>query len=88
MDLAGRAAVITGGAGGIGTATGVAMGRAGARVMLVDVDEGRLAGAAEAVAATGAEAHAHLADVTESEAVRGYVAAALGAFGTIDVLFN
>jgi NAD(P)-dependent dehydrogenase (short-subunit alcohol dehydrogenase family) len=88
MDLAGRAAVITGGAGGIGTATGVAMGRAGARVMLVDVDEGRLAGAAEAVAATGAEAHTHVADVTSSEAVRGYVAAALAAFGTIDVLFN
>ncbi|MGH2851622.1 MAG: SDR family NAD(P)-dependent oxidoreductase, partial [Solirubrobacteraceae bacterium] len=30
----------------------------------------------------------HVADVTDSDAVRGYVAAALGAFGTIDVLFN
>lgn len=88
MELAGKAAVITGGGGGIGTATGVAMGRAGARVLLVDVDRERLESAAEAVAATGAQVHTHVADVTSTAAVRGYVDAALDAFGTIDVLFN
>ena len=88
MDLEGKAAVITGGGGGIGTATGVAMGRAGARVLLVDIDADRLGAAAEAVAATGAQVRAHVADVTGSAAVRGYVAAAVDAFGTIDVLFN
>jgi NAD(P)-dependent dehydrogenase (short-subunit alcohol dehydrogenase family) len=88
MDLAGRAAVITGGAGGIGTATGVAMGRAGARLMLVDVDEQRLAASAAAVAAAGAEVHTHVADVTSAADVEGYVAAAASAFGRIDVLFN
>jgi 3alpha(or 20beta)-hydroxysteroid dehydrogenase len=88
MDLAGRAAVITGGAGGIGTAAGVAMGRAGARLMLVDLDAERLAQAADAVRAAGAEVHTHVADVSSSTAVQGYVAAALGDLGTIDVFFN
>jgi NAD(P)-dependent dehydrogenase (short-subunit alcohol dehydrogenase family) len=88
MDLSGRVAVITGGAGGIGTATGVAMGRAGARVVLVDLDEARLRTAADAVAATGAEVRTHAADVTDAAAVRRYVAAATEAFGTIDVLCN
>ena len=88
MELAGKAAVITGGGGGIGSATGVSMGRAGARVLLVDVDAQRLEVAAEAVRATGAEVRTHVADVTSSAAVRGYVAAAVDAFGTVDVLFN
>ena len=51
-------------------------------------DEERLAAAAAAVAATGAEVRTHVADVTSSAAVQGYVAAAVDAFGTIDVLFN
>jgi 3alpha(or 20beta)-hydroxysteroid dehydrogenase len=88
MDLSGKAAVITGGAGGIGTATGVAMGRAGARVLLVDLDAERLAAAAAEVARTGAEVRTHVADVTSAAEVQAYVAAAVGAFGTIDVLFN
>jgi 3alpha(or 20beta)-hydroxysteroid dehydrogenase len=88
MDLSGKAAVITGGAGGIGTATGVAMGRAGARVLLVDLDAERLAAAAAEVARTGAQVRTHVADVTSAAEVQAYVAAAVGAFGTIDVLFN
>ncbi len=88
MDLSGRAAVITGGGGGIGRATGVAMGHAGARVLLVDRDEARLDDARQAVERTGAEVRTHVADVTSSAAVQGYVAAAVDAFGTIDVLFN
>jgi NAD(P)-dependent dehydrogenase (short-subunit alcohol dehydrogenase family) len=88
MDLGGKAAVITGGGGGIGTATGVSMGRAGARVLLVDRDAERLEAAGSAVAATGAEVRTHTADVTRSEDVRAYVAAAVDSFGTIDVLFN
>ena len=88
MTLEGKAAVITGGGGGIGCATGVAMGRAGARVMLVDRDAARLEEAAKAVAGTGAEVRVRTADVASSADVRGYVADAVDAFGTIDVLFN
>jgi NAD(P)-dependent dehydrogenase (short-subunit alcohol dehydrogenase family) len=88
MTLEGRAAVITGGGGGIGRATGVAMGRAGARIMLVDRDAARLGEAAAAVAETGAEVRVRTADVAASADVQGYVADAVDAFGTIDVLFN
>jgi NAD(P)-dependent dehydrogenase (short-subunit alcohol dehydrogenase family) len=87
-DLTDRAAVITGGGGGIGVATGVAMGRAGAGVLLVDRDPERLMEAVDAVAATGARVVSHVADVSSSTAVRGYVEAAIDAFGTIDILFN
>lgn len=88
MELEGKVAVVTGGGGGIGTATGVRMGRAGASVVLVDLDAQRLAVAREAVAATGAQVRTHVADVTSSAQVRGYVDAALAAFGAVDVLFN
>jgi NAD(P)-dependent dehydrogenase (short-subunit alcohol dehydrogenase family) len=64
------------------------MGRAGARVLLVDLDAERLATAAAAVAQTGAEVRTQVADVTREADVRAYVAAAVDAFGTIDVLFN
>ena len=37
---------------------------------------------------TGAEVRTHVADVTSSDEVRGYVAAALEAFGRVAVLFN
>ena len=56
--------------------------------MLVDRDAARLEEAAKAVAETGAEVRVRTADVASSADVRGYVADAVDAFGTIDVLFN
>lgn len=88
MDLEGKTVVVTGGAGGIGTATGVELARGGASIVLVDLDEGALAQSAQAVAEAGAEVRTVVADVSRSEDVRAYVAAALSAFGRIDALFN
>ena len=49
FDLSGKVAVITGGAGSIGTAYGRALGEAGASVVLADVDEGAATKAADAL---------------------------------------
>jgi NAD(P)-dependent dehydrogenase (short-subunit alcohol dehydrogenase family) len=88
MDFAGKVAVITGAGNGIGRQTALSFADRGAKVLAVDRD----AAAAEAVAASigqqGGEARAYVADVTKSAEVRGYVDAALAAYGRIDCFFN
>ncbi len=88
MDFTSRVALVTGAAAGIGAAAARGFAALGARVVLVDRD----AAAGEALAAAlrtgGAETRFVVADVSRSEDVRGYVAAALDAFGAIDCFFN
>jgi NAD(P)-dependent dehydrogenase (short-subunit alcohol dehydrogenase family) len=86
--LDGKAAVITGAGGGIGRATGVELGRLGASLLLVGRTEATLAESADAALEAGADVRTFVADVSVSEDVRGYVGAAVEAFGTIDVLVN
>ena len=83
--LAGKAALITGGAGSIGLATARAFIAEGARVMIVDVD-----GAALEVAAASLESEAAtwlVADVTSEEQVASAVEATVSRFGKLDVAF-
>lgn len=76
-------AVVTGGGSGIGAASCRAFAGAGYQVVLVDIDTR----GGEAVAAEIGGRFIR-ADVREAEAVRGYVAGALAAYGRIDVFFN
>lgn len=88
--LAGRAALITGGAGGIGAATCEVFCEQGARVAIVDLEAAALQATAEQVRAKlpGAEVLPIAADASdEAEAARA-VAEATGAFGGLDVLVN
>jgi 3-oxoacyl-[acyl-carrier protein] reductase len=81
--LAGRAAVVTGAARGIGRATAEVYAREGARVLLVDKD----AEAAEVAARElGGDAAACACDVTVRGDVQAMAAAAVERFGGIDVL--
>jgi NAD(P)-dependent dehydrogenase (short-subunit alcohol dehydrogenase family) len=83
--LAGKVALITGGAGSIGLASARAFLAEGARVMLVDLDE---PGLERAAAALACEALAHcLADVTDEEQVRAAVRATVIRFGRLDIAF-
>ena len=88
--LANRVAIITGGAGGIGAATGRLFCEEGARVALVDSD----AGAMKAVLADirrnvpGAQVTGTVTDVGKEEAADTAVAEARNAHGPIDVLVN
>ena len=86
-DLAGKTALITGGAGGFGVATARAFLDQGARVALVDVSPEALATAAEAL--NGGDSLITIAaDVSQDADVARYVAETVAAFGSIDVFFN
>src|SRR5688572_4819042 len=82
--LANKVAVITGGTGGIGLAAARLFIAEGARVVLVDVDQGALDAA---VTELGTQALGVAADVADDEASAAYVAAALDHFGRLDVAF-
>lgn len=85
MAEAVRAAVITGGAGGIGAETAARLAERGFAVLIVDRD----GAAAEAVAdRIGKPASAIAADVSNEDDVKGYVAAAIERYGRIDAFFN
>ena len=88
MDFADKVAVVTGGAGGIGRAACLAFARAGARVVAVDRDTAGGDATVAAVRAAGGEARFVAADVSRAADVRGYVDAAVAAYGRIDAFFN
>jgi len=85
LDFAGRTAVITGGAQGIGLAIARRLLASGAKVRIWDRDDRLLAGA---VAALGAQATGDALDVTDPAAVERGTKSALEVFGKIDVLVN
>lgn len=82
-DLAGKTAVITGGASGIGFATARAMTARGATVYLADVEADSLDRACHALGA-----HGSVVDVGRRDEVLGLAEAAVGALGRIDMVFN
>jgi NAD(P)-dependent dehydrogenase (short-subunit alcohol dehydrogenase family) len=86
--LDGRAVLVTGAGGGLGTAFAIGFAEAGARVVAVDLNEAAAARTVADVVAAGGEAVAVAADVAEETSVRAMVAAAVDAFGGIDVLVN
>ena len=82
-EFAGRAALVTGGASGIGLATARLLAARGARVAVLD----RVAPAEESEASEGG-LYPVLADVTDDAAIRAAVAEAGRALGGLDVLVN
>lgn len=88
-DLADRAVLITGAAGGIGRATALAFAKEGADPLLLnDIDEAGLSHTRAMVEELGRRAVALPADVSDYPAVCGMVEAAVEQAGRIDVLAN
>jgi NAD(P)-dependent dehydrogenase (short-subunit alcohol dehydrogenase family) len=85
--LEGRAALITGGAQGLGLEIARAYLREGARIVICSRSEGVLQAAQDELAAAG-EVHAHVADVSVPEAAQALVAFAAETLGGLDILVN
>ncbi len=85
-DLSGRTAVVTGAARGIGFACAQALGEAGARVLVTDLDEAAAQASAGQLARQGVEAYAFRLDVTDPKAVRALAASLNERFGAVDIL--
>jgi NAD(P)-dependent dehydrogenase (short-subunit alcohol dehydrogenase family) len=85
MELPGKVAVVTGGAGGIGRATAAKLVAEGAQVVIGDVD----VEAGEAVAAERGDAVAlEACDVSDADQVQALVDHAVERFGGLDIMFN
>ena len=84
-ELQGKVALVTGAAGGIGRAVVDSLASAGACVVAFDLDED---GAAEAVVELGEGGVSVGGDVTSEESVRGAFAAAVEAFGGVDIVVS
>jgi 3-hydroxyacyl-CoA dehydrogenase/3-hydroxy-2-methylbutyryl-CoA dehydrogenase len=85
MELKGKTAIITGGASGLGEATARRFVKAGANVVLADIQEEK----GKAVAASlGANAIFVKTDVTKTPEIQALIKAALDKFGAIHILIN
>jgi NAD(P)-dependent dehydrogenase (short-subunit alcohol dehydrogenase family) len=87
-DLAGKIAVVTGAASGIGLALSRRLGADGMRVMMADVEEPALAAAARSLADEGIEAASAVTDVSDPDSVDALARATLERFGAVHVVCN
>jgi NAD(P)-dependent dehydrogenase (short-subunit alcohol dehydrogenase family) len=86
--LAGKVTLVTGAGGGIGRATAVVLGQAGAKVLVSDVSTRRGEETAGLVRAAGAEAEFFKADVSRAAEVEALIAAAVKRWDRLDCAHN
>ncbi|MDE2301781.1 MAG: SDR family oxidoreductase [Sphingomonadales bacterium] len=88
LSLAGRAALVTGGGGGIGRAIALCLAAHGADVAVMDIVPERCTETAARIEAYGRNALGIPANAMEAEACAGAVSVAAAAFGKLDILVN
>lgn len=88
MELKGKTAVITGGASGIGLATAIQFSKAGANIVLGDIEDAPLATQVDEMRSHGATVIGVHCDVAQESDVEALRDAALKEFGAVHVIFN
>jgi len=88
FNLSGQRALITGSSQGIGLALAVALGRAGAQVVINGRNIAKLETAVAALQEAGIDAHASVFDVQDEASINTAIAALATTLGPIDILVN
>jgi NAD(P)-dependent dehydrogenase (short-subunit alcohol dehydrogenase family) len=88
MDLKGKTAVITGGASGIGLATAIQFSKAGAKIVLGDIEDGPLEHQVKEMRSHGATVIGVHCDVAQESDVEALRDVALKEFGVVHLIFN
>jgi NAD(P)-dependent dehydrogenase (short-subunit alcohol dehydrogenase family) len=88
MRLPDKAALISGGASGMGRATAQALAREGTTVAVGDIDDGDGTAVVEEIRAAGGQAHYLHLDVTEESSWIAAIDEVIALFGRLDVLVN
>ncbi len=86
--VAGRVAIVTGAASGIGEASAVRLAEEGAAVICADLNSEGAAKVAADINAAGGRALAYSIDISDSAQCDAIVAKAVEAYGSIDILVN
>jgi NAD(P)-dependent dehydrogenase (short-subunit alcohol dehydrogenase family) len=88
QDFNGKVAVITGGASGVGRAIGERLARAGARLVLADIERAALERTVAQLRGEGFEVIGQVTDVADAEAVEALAQRSFDHFGAVHLLFN
>lgn len=87
-SIAGRIAIVTGAASGMGRATAILFASEGAKVAVTDLDQSACDAVVAEIEANGGTAKAFALDVSNADAINDVVASVAQAFGGIDILVN
>jgi NAD(P)-dependent dehydrogenase (short-subunit alcohol dehydrogenase family) len=88
FDLTGRKAVVTGGAGALGSHSAIALASAGAHVAVVDLDAGPVERVVQQIRDDGGTALGLVADLTDEGEVARVFTAVTESLGGVDILIN
>ncbi|MFD1766320.1 SDR family NAD(P)-dependent oxidoreductase [Sphingorhabdus buctiana] len=87
-SIAGRVAIVTGAASGMGRATAILFASEGAKVAVTDLDQSACDAVVAEIEANGGTAKAFALDVSNVDAINDVVASVAQTFGGIDILVN
>lgn len=88
FDLSGKTAVITGGAGGIGSSLALGLAKCGADILAADMNVDGFKETADEISGLGRQVYTCKMDITSEESVSDMVKEALSKFSKIDILIN